>query len=123
MPEELIFRLRKIFTQVAFEHGLNASQDRFQVQQLEDAVRLMFLIATQEEEVFIYPVNFLTKLGQKWHTFKAQYLRWCRRFFPLGITQVWAISKYPNVNVPIDFVGSEYVHFRVIEDKELYDER
>lgn len=122
--QEFTFRLRKVFSRCAVNRGLNINPDRYQVRVIDEGAGKylaegILLLATKEEEVWDFPDNFLTRLGQRWHTIKAKFPRWCRRFFTLGVTRVWAVSKYPDLNVPAQYFGSEYVSFRVIDEKEL----
>jgi len=118
------FRLRTIFSRCAVNRGLNINIDRYQVRTIDEGAGKylaegMLLLATQEDEVFDFPNNFLIRWGRKWHTLKVHFPRWCRRFCPCGITRVWAIHKFPDVNVPAEFFGSEYVSFREIKEEDL----
>ena len=122
--EEFKFTLRKIFARCAVHRGLNINTERYKVKTIDEGAgnwlaQSILLLATKEEEVYDCPDNFLTRLGQKWHTLKKKLPR---RFFPLGIKRVWAVSKFPDVNVPASFFGSEFVHFRVMADVEKPDE-
>lgn len=118
--DDLEFRLKKIFSEATIAQGLSINTDRFQVRKVEDSVgnhiiQGILLLAVQEEEVWEYPDNFLTRWGKKWQNFKKNLPRWMRLRVPLKVHQVWAIHKYPDVNVPIEFIGSEFVHFQVKE--------
>lgn len=122
--KEFTFRLRRVFTQCAVNKGLNINPDRYQAKVIDEGAgrylaQGILLLATKEEEVFDYPNNFLTRLGQKWDNLRARMPRWLRRRFPAKHTRVWAVSKFPDVNVPASFFGSEFVHFRVLDEKEL----
>lgn len=118
------FRLRKIFAKCAVNRGLNIKPERYQVRAIDEGAGRylaegILLLATKEEEVFDYPLNTLTKLGRKWAAFRARMPLWLRRRFPQKWARVWAVSKFPDVNVPAQYFGSEFVHFRVIDEKEL----
>jgi len=121
--KEFTFRLRKVFAQCAVNRGLKISPDRYQVRAIDEGAGKylaegILLLATQEDEVYDCPLNFLTKLGQRWQNLKARMPRWIQKRIPLEHTRIWAVSKYPDLNVPASFFGSEYVHFRVVEELE-----
>jgi len=41
---------------------------------------------------------------------------------PLRWKHVWAIHKFPELNLPDDLVvGREFVHFRIVDEKKLED--
>ncbi len=124
MNEETVtFRLRKIFSKCAVDRGLNINTERYQARVIDEGAGLylaesILLLATKEEEVFDFPINWLTKLGQKWQSLKARMPRRIRKWFPLEHARVWAVSKFPDVNVPANFFGSEFVHFRTAKEVE-----
>lgn len=118
------FRLRKIFSKCAVNRGLNINPERYQVRVIDEGAGKylaegILLLATKEDEVFDYPVNWLTKLGQRWQNLKAKMPQWILKRFPLEHTRIWAVSKYPDLNVPAQYFGSEFVSFRAIVEKEL----
>jgi len=117
------FRLRKIFAQCAVNRGLKISPERYQVRAIDEGTGKylaegILLLATKEEEVFDYPLNWLTKLGQKWQNLKAKMPQWIQKRFPLEHTRIWAVHKFPDVSVPANFFGSEFVHFKVVKELE-----
>lgn len=121
--EEFTFRLRKVFSQCAVNKGLNISPERYQARVIDEGAGKylaegILLLATKEDEVFDYPVNWLTKLGQKWQNLKAKMPRRIRKWFPLEHTRIWAVSKFPDLNVPASFFGSEFIHFKVANEVE-----
>ena len=92
LPKELIkeritFKVNRIVTQAAIDQ--------------------IFRLATQEEELAKYPATW-------WQFFKEAYFpKWLLRKFPVQYEEIWAVRKYPEINIPD--LGSEYVHFKIID--------
>jgi hypothetical protein len=76
-------------------------------------IRLMFGLATQEEEVFEFSDNWMTRLGQWWWKKQKRLRAKYHRLPKPRVIKVWAVHKFPDVNVPLNLTGKEYVHFRM----------
>lgn len=120
------FQVRTIAKQVAVDNALLVAEDRVELQHIlrdtipTDIIRGLFHFATLEDQVFDYPNNFLTRWGQKWQTFKERRLpKKLLKKYPLKQHRVWAIHKFPELNLPNSIVGREFVHFRVIDEDKL----
>lgn len=113
---EIQFRARKLFTECTFEKGLNMASDALQVgiedEKLLTRVQMLLNIATLEEEVHDDPVNIFTRMGARWQKIKNRN-RFLRRWFPVKYDRVWAVHKYPEVNIPGELLGQEFVSFRL----------
>ena len=124
--KEYTFRVLPIFYQVALDAGVLLDVNRVEFDtwrdySLMEMMRGILRIATQEEEVFKYPENFWTRLGQRWQRAKEK-TRVLRVLMPLRWKYVWAIHKFPELNLPDDLVvGKEFVHFRIVDEKKLED--
>lgn len=120
LGEKLTFQLRNLFNQTTFDAGLLINPDRLQVKSFLDGwgrqtIRLLLPIATKEDQVFDYPADW-------WQAFKERWFpQWLLKRYPVTRNRVWAIHKFPELNVPNEYVGREFVHFRVIRDEELMD--
>lgn len=120
MEKDFTFRMRRIFQQVALEYGISPDPNRLAAMKIEQEdragkiiIRAMLGIATQEEEVFEFADNWMTRLGQWWWK-KQKKLRARYHKLPAPkVIKVWAVHKFPDVNVPLNLIGSEYVHFRL----------
>jgi len=126
LGEDFTFRVRSVVKQVALANSLLVRLDRVELQHIVDdyignhIIRGLFRFATLEEEVFDYPDNFLTRLGQWWHAFKAKkFPRRLYKRFPNVTKRVWATHKFPELNMPNELVGREFIHFRVVNEDKL----
>ena len=121
LSNKTTFKVRRLVCQSALEHSLNIDADRVEIDgAIDRVIRAIFHVATLEDEVFDYPENFLTRLGAKWQTFKEQkFPRWLKKRVPNVTNRVWAVSKFPELNLPREFQSSEFVHFRVIQSKKI----
>ena len=124
--QEHTFHVRQMKMDVMLNYGILMNPDRLRIGviELEDGpyqiIRGLLDIATQEEKVFEYPNNFLTRLGQDWHELKERWMpKWLRRRLPIKRIQVDAIHKFPELNIPNDLVGKEFVKFRVVDMDKL----
>jgi hypothetical protein len=115
--EVLTFKSRKIITQVLLDHALDVAPERVQVRIVEHEIgRLvqgLITVATQEEEVYEHPEDW-------WQSFKERWFpEWLKKRYPVRMNQVWAIHKFPELNIPMDLPLREFIHFRVVNDKKL----
>lgn len=118
MQQEVEFRVRKIFGQHVLDKGLSISTDRLAIQVILDdwgnrLVQGMLAIATQEDREISYPADW-------WQAFKFRWFpEWALRRWPVKRHHIIAIHKFPEVTLPNEFAGHEYVHFKVMDDEEL----
>lgn len=116
---DIVFALRKIFARVAFDKGLNASPEQLNIlySEAEKAIYLIFTEATTAEEVVKFPDNNLTRLGNWWHKIKSRSIL-LRRLFKLYTNDVWMVAQFPDIKIPPDLLGAEFVSFRIIRTDE-----
>jgi len=126
LGEDYTFKIRTIAKQVAIDMGLMIRADRVKIQHVlreelpYQIIRGLFSFATLEDQVFDYPNNFLTRWGQKWQSFKdRRFPRWLRKRCPLKVNRVWATHKFPELNIPNELVGREFIHFKVVREDKL----
>lgn len=116
--EEMTFKLKKIVTQRIIDQSLMTSPDRVEVESLIDdagdgIIRVLLTVATQEEQLAEFPADW-------WQFFKERWFpQWLLRRYPVKKKQIWAIHKYPELDVPTSFLGREFVHLRVISQEEI----
>ena len=96
LPDELIkeritFKVNRIVTQAAIDQ--------------------IYRLATMEEELAKYPATW-------WQAFKETFFpKWLLRKFPVQYEEIWAVHKFPEVNIPD--LGTEYVHFKILDMDKL----
>lgn len=81
---------------------------------LNEAVELLLDVATQEELIREIPRDWWQHLKQRWMP------RWLQRRFPVKTAWIYAIYKYPELQVPS--LGRAYVHLVVIDSDKLIKE-
>lgn len=118
MEETYTFRIRRIFHEACVNKGLNISPGRIMGREFVDdlgrqIIQTMLAVATQEEEIVSFPDNWLTRLGKTWHNVKRRLPRWARAILRPGEVSVMAVHKFPEVNVPNNLLGNEFVHFKI----------
>jgi len=112
--EELIFSVRRAITQRKIDKALALSNNRYEIRMFTDvfgdwAIQALINFATQEEQVFDYPADWWQWCKERW------FPRWLKRKSPVRMSRIWAVHKYPEVNIPQEFVGQEFVHFKVAD--------
>lgn len=117
--EEYLFHVRRLVGEYVVSMSLLMDTKRFVLERVirdhipGEIFRGILAIATQEEEVHKYPADW-------WHMFKARFFpTWLKRKSPIRYNYVWAIHKFPELNLPNSLVGREFVHFKVIDSDEL----
>jgi len=113
LGDEQTFKLRKIAGESLFKSGLMMQLERLTFEQCVDeagakAIRALLTIATKEEQVFDYPANWFQAFKERC------FPRWLKKKIPVRMNRVWAIHLFPELNIPNEFVGREYVSFRVV---------
>mgnify|MGYP001574360938 FL=1 len=131
LPEGVKFKIHRYAVETTISKGVRLDPERFHIQALEKAgftvVKALLDIATMEEEVADYPDNFLTRWGQKWQNQKRRIPRWLQKRMPkwlrkrllLKYKRVYAMHKFPEVDIPPQMLVSEFVHFRRVNLTEL----
>jgi hypothetical protein len=113
--QEATFKAKQIVAIAAFEKGLMVAPERVQIQlfheKLENVVKALINIATQEEEVCNVPSDWWQHFKERWFPL------WLKRKFPVRYDQWWAVHKFPEVDAP-DF-GSEYIHFKRVKWRDV----
>jgi len=115
--EDFSFRVHRIIGMIHLENSLMINQDRYKIQIVENFVdkmlRGMLEIATHEDQVHDYPEDW-------WQSCKARWFPdWLKRKSPVRYSRIWAVHKYPELNIPNELVGREFIHFKVVKDSEL----
>jgi len=94
------------------------NEDRVKAKLYEDqqgrlVVQGLLAIATLHEEVFEYPTDW-------WQAFKERWFpKWLLNRYPVALSHVWSYSKLPEVNIPHEYIGREYIHFQAIDERKL----
>ena len=110
------FRVRVLGFQATKEAALVVNLDSLKIRTWFDqmgnfVIRGLVSVATQEEEVLDYPADW-------WQAFKVRWFpKWLQKKFPPVIARVWAVHKFPELKVPNELVGREYVTFRIVNEK------
>lgn len=104
------FVMRRLVTVAALEKNIGVSLDRVRIEATDKAVRAVFTIATQEEDIALLPDNWLTRLGERWQRWKKI------RGWHCSWKEVWAVTKYPELDAPD--LGKKFVHLEVRKDPE-----
>ncbi len=119
LGEDYSFHVRKVTNTIALDRGLLLDANRVEIRRYvreeltSDIIQGVLSIACQDEEVFDYPSDW-------WEWAKERWLpKWLKKRYPVRMARIWAIHKYPELNVPNELVGKEYIHFRVVNDEKL----
>ncbi len=114
---EFTFKIQTIITQLAIDNTLLVDPKRIKLQLIESdlkqAIRLVFRLATMEEQVYDYPADWLEWFKQRW------FPKWLIKKYPIKMARVWSVHTFPELNIPEDLIGKEYVHFSVVDEKKL----
>lgn len=81
---------------------------------LDEAVELILDLATQNEPIMEVPADWFQHWKLRWLP------RWLKRKFPPKMVWVWAIHKFPELNLPR--LGREYVHLTIVDESKLIKE-
>ena len=129
--EEYEFKLKRLVAQCLVDKALLMNPDRFErkeIDELEDVidarmVRWLIDIATQEEPLFRHPTKLNCK-GLWWEYVKARWFPdWLLRKFPVKEEEIIAVHKFPELNIPDQALGREFVHLRIVDPEELAKEK
>ena len=115
--KEITFQVRRAFAQLSLGKGLKINSDRVQVKLFEESgeivAKALFGYVTQEFGDYKHPLDW-------WQYFKQRWMpKWLLRKFPVRYAQVFEVHKYPEVALPVEFLGREFVHFKVVDEEEL----
>ena len=127
--EEYEFKLKRLVAQTVIDSALLMNADRFERVEINlddcDArlVRWLVDIATQEEPLFRHPTKLNCK-GLWWQYFKQRWFPdWLLRKFPVKEEEIIAVHKFPELNIPEQALGREFVHLRIVKPEELTKEK
>ena len=120
--EKFDLKIQRFGTVYALSRAIRIKPERIKVQFFKDKsfdhVKQLIDVATQEDELEQYPQNFFTRLSFWWQEFKRKWFpRWLLRRYPVEWHQVWAVHKFPELDVPS--LGKECVSLKVIKYSEL----
>jgi len=101
-------KLKRIVAQILADNALLMEVDRFKRVADTRMVKWLVTIATQEEPLCRYPATW-------WDAFKE---KWLKRWFTVNYTEVIAVHKYPELSIPDQVLGREFVHLRIKEEDE-----
>ncbi len=105
----LALRLRACVVAEGIRQGLDIPADHV----LYAAGKAVLMVATREDFMFWYPANW-------WQAFKARWFPWwLKKWSPVQQACVTAITKYPELRIPNEMLGQEFVHLEVLTPKEL----
>ena len=124
------FKIKRIVTQALVDKALLMNPDRFKLTETDvleyyDAkmVRWLVDIATQEEPLFRHPTRLNCK-GLWWQYFKQRWFPdWLLRKFPVKDEEIIAVHKFPELNIPDQTLGREFVNLRIVDPEELAKEK
>jgi len=116
--QEFRFNIRRVISDILVDEALLVNSSRVKTyawlnQTLMPHIRLLFTYATQEEEVFDYPADWWQWFKQRW------FPEWLIKRYPIRMARIWAIHSFPELNIPDEFVGREFVHFRIVNEDKL----
>mgnify|MGYP001579721581 CR=1 FL=1 len=104
---EYQLRIRKIMGRVAFDYALRVNPERLKIEEVADQLNLILHIATIEEPVSTIPATW-------WDWFKKRWFPlWVLRRFPIQYTEIIVAHKFPELSVPDQLLGHEFVHLTV----------
>lgn len=122
--EEFEFKIQRFGSVYALSRAIRIKPARIKVQFFKDKsfdhVKQLIDVATQEEELAEYPNNFFLRLSYWWQRFKKRWFSkwlWLYQRYPVTWNQVWAIHKFPELEVPD--LGKECVHLKVVQYSEI----
>ncbi len=111
--QEIELRIRKLYVQQWLDAGLKSAPDNLRSQFIETEgnwiIRALLNLATKDEPYFEYPDGW-------WQHFKEDcFPKWLKRKFPVRKNWIEAIWKFPEINIPPEFLGKRFVHFEVMK--------
>ena len=119
--EDFMFKLKRYASEFGFLYrGVKVPPEQFIVKIIEGEVgqlslRLLLDVATQEDDLCSYPCDW-------WQAFKERWFpAWAKRKTPVRMTEVLAVHKYPELAVPENPLGREFVHLRYVDSWALQD--
>ena len=75
------------------------------------AIKAILDLTCLEEDTYYHPADW-------WQAIKDRWLpRWAKRYFRVRMKEVAAIHKFPELDIPPDLFGREFVSFRVLDEK------
>lgn len=133
MGEEYQFKMQRYAQIISLgKHGVRIGAERFKFDDKIDQagqhlVRLILDVATQEEPLVKVPANWFESLKEalvrrwNWGLAGIWFGRFVRRWWPVRYIEYIAMHKFPEVAVPEDVLGREFVHLKVVDVEELED--
>ena len=110
--DEFKFKIQRFAVESAIARGLAMSDKRVHISVVENTlitrVSLLLDIATQEELIAEAPATW-------WDAFKEQHFpKWLLRRFPAN--HIWYVAqhKFPELNLPDNVLGREFVTLKII---------
>ncbi len=114
--EEFTFKVRQLATVLALDrNGIIVNPDRFIIENMGDSIRVLLDVATQEEDIMETPSDW-------WQHFKLRWFpRWLKKRYPVKMSWISAIHQFPELDIPHNVLGREFVHLKVIDSWKLQD--
>jgi len=126
--QEFKFTLKRFASEVAFEYkGLVIDKDRFDIDFTfgeggQVLIKLLLDVVTKEQTIEELPdglwQHFKQCLYAKLPTFIARYVK---RRFPVKTRWVTSLHLFPELHVPEEVLGREFVTLRTVDSFELQD--
>lgn len=111
--------------QLALEKGLLIPENRLNVEVLDTEgtimITAMLELATLDEQVYDIPADWVSSFKLRW------FPKWLQKRYPPKMKRIWLAHKFPEINLPTEWWGHQYVHVRLLDgdrwEKELVDAR
>lgn len=92
--KEYHLKIRRQVVEMGRNKGIGLTEDRVSVEELENLIRVVIDVATQEDMVHKYPADWKQAVKERF------FPKWLKKRYPVKYAFVWAIHKYPEVAVP-----------------------
>ena len=116
---DIKLKVTQLVCKIAADKGVVFSADRIKIAAWEDLVQAIMTLATQEETVFEYPANWWEALKEwllKKHLIGSHVIK---LFKAVRYNKVVAVHKFPELVVPSELLGREFVHLKVMPWEEV----
>ena len=106
VTKEYQMQIKRHIVEMGHGKGINISPERITIEELENLIRVVIDVATQEDMVHKYPANWKQAVKERF------FPKWLKKYYPVQYAFVWAIHKYPEVAIPD--LGKEFVSFKIL---------
>ncbi len=111
--DKFTLRVRQIKKDTVAAYGLAVNPERIHLFEIEGTIRAMFNVLTHEDMLAQVPADW-------WQHFKSRWFpAWLLRRSPPKYTEIMAIHVFPELAIPEQVLGREFVHLRIIKSENL----